>query len=57
MNKPPDETLKQGRNRSWLLVKRSIWHLIRAAGPLKDSHPHHHPSESHSQAANVVALT
>ena len=21
MNKPPDETLKQGRNRSWLLVK------------------------------------
>ena len=20
MNKPPDETLKQGRNRSWLLV-------------------------------------
>jgi len=23
MNKPPDETLKQGRNRSWLLVKFS----------------------------------
>ena len=22
MNKPPDETLKQGRNRSWVLVKR-----------------------------------
>ena len=22
MNKPPDETLKQGRNRSWLLVKK-----------------------------------
>ncbi len=21
MNKPPDETLKQGRNRSWLLIK------------------------------------
>jgi len=21
MNKPPNETLKQGRNRSWLLVK------------------------------------
>ena len=21
MNKPPDETLKQGRNRSWLLVQ------------------------------------
>jgi hypothetical protein len=21
MNKPPDETLKQGRNRSWLLKK------------------------------------
>ncbi len=21
MNKPPDETFKQGRNRSWLLVK------------------------------------
>ena len=21
MNKPPDETIKQGRNRSWLLVK------------------------------------
>ncbi len=21
MNKPPDETLKQGRNQSWLLVK------------------------------------
>jgi hypothetical protein len=21
MDKPPDETLKQGRNRSWLLVK------------------------------------
>ena len=21
MNKPPDETLKQGRNRSWLLVE------------------------------------
>ena len=21
MNKPPDETLKQGRNRSWLLVR------------------------------------
>jgi hypothetical protein len=21
MNKPPDETLKQGRNRSWLLAK------------------------------------
>ena len=24
MNKPPDETLKQGRNRSWLLVKTGI---------------------------------
>ena len=23
MNKPPDETLKQGRNQSWLLVKKS----------------------------------
>jgi len=22
MNKPPDETLKQGRSRSWLLLKR-----------------------------------
>jgi hypothetical protein len=22
MNKTPDETLKQGRNRSWLLVKK-----------------------------------
>ena len=21
MNKPPDETLKQGRNRSWLIIK------------------------------------
>ena len=24
MNKPPDETLKQGRNRSWLLVKSDL---------------------------------
>ena len=24
MNKSPDETLKQGRNRSWLLVKFSL---------------------------------
>ena len=24
MNKPPDETLKQGRNRSWLLVKFEV---------------------------------
>ena len=24
MNKPPDETLKQGRNRSWLLVKKAF---------------------------------
>ena len=22
MNKPPDETLKQGQNRSWLLIKK-----------------------------------
>ena len=27
MNKPPDETLKQGRNRSWLLVKFALFHL------------------------------
>ena len=27
MNKPPDETLKQGRNRSWLLVKFAVMHL------------------------------
>jgi hypothetical protein len=24
MNKPPDETLKQGRHRSWLLVKFEV---------------------------------
>jgi hypothetical protein len=28
MNKPPDETLKQGRNRSWLLVKLWLKYLI-----------------------------
>ena len=28
MNKPPDETLKQGRNRSWLLVKNSLNSVI-----------------------------
>ena len=27
MNKPLDETLKQGRNRSWLLVKFVVIHL------------------------------
>ncbi len=28
MNKPPDETLKQGRNRSWLLVKFTFGGII-----------------------------
>ena len=28
MNKPPDETLKQGRNRSWLLVKLNTDSLL-----------------------------
>jgi hypothetical protein len=27
MNKPPDETLKQGQNRSWLLVYFTVMHL------------------------------
>ena len=30
MNKPPDETLKQGRNRSWLLKKCSPFYLNEA---------------------------
>ena len=29
MNKPPDETLKQGRNRSWLLIKAADQHSSR----------------------------
>ncbi len=28
MNKPPDETLKQGRNRSWLLAKFTFGDII-----------------------------
>jgi hypothetical protein len=28
MNKPPDESLKQGRNRSWLLVKFLVLDLL-----------------------------
>ena len=28
MNKPPDETLKQGRNRSWLLIKLTVKVLL-----------------------------
>ena len=35
MNKPPDETLKQGRNRSWLLVKNySFFHLSPIVGQI-----------------------
>jgi hypothetical protein len=32
MNKPPDETLKQGRNRSWLLVQFAMGRMDRRIG-------------------------
>ena len=38
MNKPPDETLKQGRNRLWLLVKKRSWLLDKSVLPSSSSY-------------------